>query len=183
MSKLVSSLDEAKTVLQQGGIIAYPTEAIYGLGCDPFNREAVQRLFHLKQRPLNKGMILIIARWEQLAELIDVLPEAQYQRVKKTWPGPTTWIFNKSVHVPDWVTAGDATIAIRMTAHPIARALCNDIPLISTSANLSGHLPARNLSALDAQFPQGIDAIVPGELGGLDKPSSIFNALTGEQLR
>jgi len=167
----------------EGDIIAYPTEAVYGLGCDPFNEQAVTRLLALKQRGVEKGLILLIAHWEQLFSLIDELPQALLLPVKNTWPGPVTWVFPKARHLPEWITGSHDSIAIRMSAHPIARELCKDHPLVSTSANQSGQPPATDLRSLCQQFPQGIDAVFEGDLGGSSKPSDIFDVQTGARLR
>jgi L-threonylcarbamoyladenylate synthase len=175
--------DQAVPLLRQGRILAYPTEAVYGLGCDPFNQTAVESLIRLKGRPQHKGFIVLISDWTQLEALIQPIADQHLVQVKATWPGPVTWIFPKASRVPVWLTGGEETIAIRMTAHPIARALCVDHPLVSTSANLSGKLSARSELELLQQFPKGIDALVAGELGGRHQPSAIYDACTGYQLR
>lgn len=181
--KQLESIPDALALLKQGKIIAYPTEAVYGLGCDPFNKQAVDRLLALKQRQVDKGLILLISSWEQLTELTLTIPESAMQKVKNTWPGPVTWIFPKSDRVPDWVSGNRPTIAIRMSAHPIAQALSVTGPVVSTSANQTGFEPAKSLGDLEAEFPQGVDACITGELGGRENPSTIFDALTGVQLR
>lgn len=181
--QLKDHLKEARLAIQQGQVIAYPTEAVYGLGCDPFNALAVHRVIELKQRSVTQGVIVLISTWEQLFTLIAPVSEEHLERVQQTWPGPVTWIFPKSSKVPVWVCGDHPSIAIRMTAHPIARALCGEGPLISTSANIHGQPPARSVMQLTSQFPQGIDMIVPGELGGASKPSAIYDVLTAQRLR
>lgn len=181
--QLNDHLKEACIAIQQGQVIAYPTEAVYGLGCDPFNARAVHRVVELKQRSVTQGVIVLISSWEQLFTLIAPVSEQHLERVQQTWPGPVTWVFPKSSAVPAWVCGDHPSIAIRMTAHPIARALCEEGPLISTSANIHGRPPARSVSELQAQFPQGIDLIVSGELGGASQPSTIYDVLTGHRLR
>jgi L-threonylcarbamoyladenylate synthase len=181
--KLITQLNEAQELLRQGRLIAYPTEAIYGLGCDPFNPTAVNSLLTLKGRVADKGLIVLIADWSQLPPLIASMTEEQLGRIGASWPGPVTWIFPKANSVPLWITGGLETIAIRMTAHPIAQALCATHPIISTSANISGHPPARSIEDVKRQFPQGIDALVQGALGGEKKPSQIYDVQTGLQIR
>ncbi|KTD23051.1 L-threonylcarbamoyladenylate synthase [Legionella londiniensis] len=176
-------VDEARILLQLGKIIAYPTEAVYGLGCDPFNEVAVNQLLALKKRPQEKGLILLISNWEQLSGLIDDIPSDKLAEVKKSWPGPVTWIFPKNKALPAWLTGSHNSIAIRMSAHQTAQELCKDGPLISTSANLSGEPPARSHDELVEQFPQGIAGLVAGDLGGALNPSAIFDVLTGRKLR
>ena len=179
----ISRIDDARFYLQTGGVIAYPTEAVYGLGCDPFNKDAVQKLLALKKRPLAKGFIVLIADWAQLPIFIGNVSESKWDLVRDSWPGPVTWLFPKAANVPLWLTGGHPTIAIRMSAHPIAFELCREGPVISTSANLSGQAPAIDIPSLQAQFPEGIDALLEGELGGAKQPSSIFDVCTGRRIR
>lgn len=181
--KIIQQIDEALMLIQQGKIIAYPTEAVYGLGCDPFNQEAVERLLELKQRTIAKGFILLIANWQQLELLITPLSDTVLKPVQETWPGHVTWIFPKAEILPYWLTGQHAGIAIRMSAHPIAHALCKNGPLISTSANLSGHDSANNEVELCQQFPMGVDAFFLGELGGAKQASVIYDVMSGEKLR
>lgn len=183
MMNVIDQISEARAYINQGKIIAYPTEAVYGLGCDPFNNQAVEKLLNLKQRDICKGFILLIADWSQLATLIKPVSEQQLAAVRKTWPGPVTWVFPKADTLPDWLSGQYNTIALRMSAHPIAHELCIDGPLISTSANISKHEPANDISQLQEQFPQGIDALVAGNIGGASRPSAIYDVLTGGRLR
>ena len=128
--KIISQFDEARHLLNRGKIIAYPTEAVYGLGCDPFNQQAVEKILVLKQREASKGFILLIANWAQLTPLIKVIPERLLDAVRATWPGPVTWVFPKANIIPDWLSGNHSSIAIRMTAHPVASQLCADGPVL-----------------------------------------------------
>lgn len=181
--KIIHQVTEAHDFLKSGKIIAYPTEAVYGLGCAAFNQDAVEDVLRLKQRPMHKGLILLIADWSQLTPLIATISPKLMDAVRATWPGPVTWVFPKAPSMPDWLSGEHDGIAIRMTAHPIARALCADEPLVSTSANINGQNPAMNLADLYLQFPRGIDAVVIGDLGGLNQPSDIYDVRTGARLR
>lgn len=176
---------QAIQTLRQGGIIAYPTEAVYGLGCDPNNEQAVQRLLLLKQRPVNKGLILIAATLEQLAPYLAPIPPQRMQEVLATWPGPVTWIFPASPQTPAWIRGQYRSVAVRVTAHPIAKQLCLafDSPLVSTSANQSQSPPAKSPQEVRAMFPEGIEVIIEGELGGLSKPTEIRDVLSGKVWR
>lgn len=178
-----SDLQLAISAIRDGQVIAYPTEAVYGLGCDPFNVEAVTRILTLKQRDASQGLILLIADWSQLEALIAPISDVLMTRVRDTWPGPVTWVFPKSKALPPWISGQHDSVAVRMTAHPVARALCQNAPLVSTSANIHGHPPARSLSDLSSQFPHGIDWVIAGDLGSSSKPSAIFDVLTGAQWR
>ncbi|WP_457665639.1 Sua5/YciO/YrdC/YwlC family protein [Thiolapillus sp.] len=170
--------------LRKGGILAWPTEAVFGIGCDPLNPRAVQRLLKLKQRPLSKGLILVGANFQQLLPFIQVLPEAQMRPVLESWPGPNTWLLPASPDAPFWITGASALVAVRVTAHPVARALCLAFggALTSTSANRSGHRPARSALEVRLRCP-GTDDILHGHTGGLSRPTPIRNALTGEVIR
>ncbi len=181
--KIISEFDVAWQFVEQGKIIAYPTEAVYGLGCDPFNQQAVERILALKQRSVSKGLILLIADWPQLAPLISMVSDQRLKAVRDTWPGPVTWLFPKAATIPNWLSGEHNTIAIRMSAHPIASQLCANGPIVSTSANISGHEPAVDISGLCEQFPHGIDAVLTGNLAGACQPSAIFEVLTGKRFR
>jgi L-threonylcarbamoyladenylate synthase len=177
------SVEEARPLIAQGSILAYPTEAIYGLGCDPFNQKAVDAIYQLKGREAHKACIVLISNWAQLFSLITPISQTQLAQVKATWPGFVTWVFFKSPELPSWLGDAQGAIAIRMSAHPIAHALSLNNPIISTSANLSGHPPAKTVSNLIEQFPKGIDAVVQGSLGDAQQPSPIFDVRNGQLLR
>ena len=179
----ISDIQKAKEILQGGGVVAYPTEAVFGLGCDPFNQTAVEKTLVIKERDAQKGFIILIAEWSQLFPLISPITETQLAAVRATWPGFTTWVFPASPTLPGYVTRGKSTIAIRMTAHPIAKALCADFPITSTSANLSGHPPIRDGEALKLEFGQRVDAVIEGELGPFLSPSTIIDVTTGLKIR
>lgn len=173
--------------LLQGDLIAYPTEAVYGLGCDPLNESAVLRLLALKKREIAKGLILIAASVEQALPYIDIsqIPPDRMQQILASWPGPFTWVFPATELVPAWIRGNHATVAMRVTAHPVATALCMEFgrPLVSTSANVAAYPPARSKQEVADMFPDGLACIVEGELGGLEKPTEIRDAKTGELFR
>ena len=181
------SLDDAAAVLHGGGVIAYPTEAVWGLGCDPFNANAVQRLLALKQRPATKGMIVIAATVEQVLPHLhwDALPAARREEVIASWPGPVTWLLPCRPDVPDWLRGEHDTLAVRITAHPVAAALCRvfDGAIVSTSANRAGEPPARRFGELSDPLLAGLAGHVAGETGDLAKPTVIRDARSGEIVR
>jgi L-threonylcarbamoyladenylate synthase len=176
---------KAVTCLQQGGIIAYPTEGVFGLGCDPFNHLAVMRLLKLKQRAIEKGLILIAATWQTAVELTLPLPEPRMKEVFSSWPGPVTWVFPASSKVPVWISGQHSSVAIRVTAHTQAKQLCEEWggPLVSTSANLHGETSLRDSEAVKQTFGSQIDFVLPGQVGELAGPTTILDALTGKVLR
>ena len=171
-------------LLNQGKIIAYPTEAVYGLGCDPFNEEAVNKLKQLKDRKPSQGFILIAASWSQVQDLCEPIPDEKMKLVNETWPGPTTWIFPATKKAPQWVCS-NKTIAIRITDHPLAKALCNEFggPIVSTSANPANKTPAKTAKEVKSYFKNTVDYILEGELGTLSNPTQIRDALTGNIFR
>lgn len=181
--KRIEAINEARAFVKAGKVIAYPTEAVYGLGCDPFNQQAVEALLRLKKRSASKGLIVLVSDWEQVWPLIGDVSESRLEAVKQTWPGPVTWIFPKSNEVPVWLSGEYASLAIRMTAHPVARALCKHGPLVSTSANVAGGEPARDVEALEGLFDEGVAGVVAGDLGRDVTPSKIYNVLDGMRLR
>ncbi len=181
------TIEEAAEVVRSGGIIAYPTEAVWGLGCDPFDEGAVHRLLAIKQRPVDKGLILVAATLDPLRALLDVatLPTGRLAEVLATWPGPHTWVMPASAQAPPWITGRHPGIAVRVSAHPIVVGLCQAFggALVSTSANLAGHPAVADREALDPALLERINALVPGRTGGLERPTPIRDALTGEALR
>jgi L-threonylcarbamoyladenylate synthase len=173
-----------KQYLVQGQIIAYPTEAVYGLGCDPLNGDAVKQLLTLKQRPVEKGLILIASSFDQLSPYLNLNDSDHLQHMLSTWPGPTTWIVPAQHWVPTWLRGQHASLAVRVTNHPIAAALCKEFKgaIVSTSANISNKPPAKTPLAIKKQL--GIDIpICSGDLSGLQSATPIYDLITGQQFR
>ena len=153
--------------LAQGHVIAYPTEAVWGLGCDPHNRDAVERVVAIKHRSMSKGLILVAASIDQLGTLLDSLSKTELSQLRDTWPGPVTWLIPDSNNeVPHWIKGENGSVAIRVSAHPVVRALCLQFgkPLVSTSANIAGSAEIRSLQELKQEFSSKVDFIVEGML-------------------
>ena len=177
-------LSRAVLASESGGVIAYPTEAVYGLGCLPLNKAAVRRLLALKRRSQDKGLIVVAADIEQLRALVDFDAARERRALLESWPGPHTWLVPCRGETPAWLTGVHATLAVRVSAHPVVRALCGALgPLISTSANPEGAPPARSSAAVEAYFAGQIDYIFPGKITGSQKPTRIRDAMTGEIIR
>ena len=178
------SIEHSVTLIQKGDVIAYPTEAVFGLGCDPFNETAVKKLFHVKQRPYEKGVILIAASQEQIKDLVKLDDEPWQERVESTWPGPFTWVLPVKKPLPDWITGGRDTVAVRVSDHPVVQKLCLAFggPIVSTSANISGQPPARSCAEVDEQFNQAVFCIC-GAVGSLAEPTQIWRATDNKRLR
>ena len=172
--------------LRAGGVIAYPTEAVWGLGCDPDNRKAVESVLALKQRPLEKGLILVAANIEQLGPLLDELSDSQREQLEASWPGPTTWLIpDPNDHFPRWIKGCHESVAIRVSNHSLVKALCKAYgkPIVSTSANVAGEKEIRSRLILERRFGHKLDYIVPGELGAAAQTSEIRDLVSGHKLR
>ncbi len=178
-------LKQASQQLEVGNILAYPTEAVYGLGCDPLNEVAVMKLLTLKQRSIDKGLILITNDFFQLDSFLDY-DEKILRCVRESFPAVITWIIPAQLWVPKWLTGKHQTLAIRVTAHPLAKKLCEqfDFPIVSTSANPSYQPPAQSALQVRRYFSQQSDlSILNGQTGGNKQPSKIYDAITGRCFR
>lgn len=178
-------INNAAGIINSGGVVAYPTESVYGLGCDPASRAAIQRLLELKARDPHKGLIVIAANQQQLSPWLAPLSRQCQQRLDNNWPGAVTFVVPAAEGVSRLITGDRDTIAVRVSANPIVHALCVacDHALISTSANISGEPALTSVEALHNRFGQVLDGIVEGELGGLDSATPIYDVRNGEQLR
>lgn len=175
------AIQQAARYVKQGGIIAYPTEGVFGLGCDPSNRKAVLRLLRIKKRPMDKGLILIASDIDQLKPYVTGIPD----KVRQSWPGPVTWLLPARNDVPHYIRGKHDTIAVRVTAHPIAAALCRETgsALVSSSANLSGQRPAISDRDVRRRFDTTCIFVVPGQTLTPGHPTSIRDASSGSRIR
>ncbi|MBQ4834593.1 threonylcarbamoyl-AMP synthase [Pseudoalteromonas sp. MMG010] len=173
--------------LEQGDVIVYPTEAVYGLGCDPDNQSAVEKLLAIKQRPVEKGLILIADNYGQLLKYVDdaKLPMDKRADIFSSWPAPITWVMPAAASTPKWLTGQFDTIAVRVTNHPTVKRLCQQFgkPLVSTSANLTGQQTVHSIEQAKTQFAQQVGCYVDEPLGGNSQPSTIKDAMTGKVFR
>ncbi|MEO8746580.1 MAG: Sua5/YciO/YrdC/YwlC family protein [Rhodanobacter sp.] len=183
----LAEVDAAAALLRAGGVLAYPTEAVFGLGCDPHNAQAFVRLFELKQRPSTQGVLLIAADFAQIESYIDLsaVPATVMREVQRGWPGPHTWVFPRAPGVPTWIGGSHAGIALRVTAHPPAAALCRAFggALVSSSANRHDEPPARAAATVAACFGDALDGLLDAPLGNLVRPTTIRDALSGATVR
>jgi L-threonylcarbamoyladenylate synthase len=181
------SLTIASQIMHQGGVIAYPTEAVWGLGCDPFDAQAVNTLLSLKKRSPDKGLILIGSDIEQFSFILKDLKISQIDTMQKTWPGPVTWIVPINEYIPYWISGNHQGVAIRVSNHPIVKSLCDIYggPIVSTSANTQGHRAAKSKWQVKRYFKNNadLDFITQGVVGKRDKPSHIFDLLTQAVIR
>ena len=182
-----TELDIAIKALTDGQVIAYPTEAVYGVGCDPDNLSAIELLLKVKQREKSKGLILIAAEFSQLTPYIDlasITPEQQ-QLMQASWPGPVTWVVPARPGLTDWLTGQFTTIAIRVSDHPVVQQLCRAYgkPVTSTSANLSGQPACRLAADVAIQLGDKVPVILDAPTGGRLNPSEIRDISTGHIFR
>lgn len=185
MNDQAEKVQQAVNVLKQGGVIAYPTEAVYGLGCDPLNDEAVKRIINLKGREADKGLILIAASYKQLKPFIKQLDLDTEKELLDSWPGPVTWVVPSNTSVSSTLRGKYSSLAVRVSDHPLVQQLCNSFngAIVSTSANPAGKEPARNAKDIKKYFENKLDYILEGETGGLDKPTEIRDAITKKVIR
>jgi L-threonylcarbamoyladenylate synthase len=181
-----SSLIAGLNAVAAGGVIAYPTEAVWGLGCDPFSEAAVSKLLQIKNRPVEKGLILVAASLDQLPALASSLTATQRRTLEETWPGPVTWLIpDPEGSIPNWIKGEHESVAVRVSAHPLVRELCDRHggALVSTSANDAGEPEIRSQSRLTEEFGGRIDAVIAGELGDSTETSQIRDLISGNRLR
>ena len=171
----------AAAVVRDGGTVGCATESCYGLGCDPTRRSAVLRLLRIKGRPAQKGLILIAANVEQLAPYVAYFP----RKVLASWPGPYTWVLEATDSTPAWIRGKHARVAVRVTRHPQAAALCRAarMAIVSTSANHSGEKPARSYREILRRLGDELDYVLPGHIGKLKNPTPIADGVSGKIVR
>jgi len=177
---------QAAKAMHQGGVIAYPTEAVWGLGCDPFNETAVKHLLKIKRRPMHKGLILVASSLQQVEPLLANLTSEQRARVTASWPGPVTWILPDSNDlIPGWVKGNHSSVAVRVSDHYLVKELCEEFGsmIVSTSANYSDKSPARDRLKVSIHFRSAVSAIVPGKLGQLPRPTQIYTLDNDQPVR
>jgi L-threonylcarbamoyladenylate synthase len=181
---LVTDVRALRAYLARGGVIAYPTESCYGLGCDPRNARAVARILRLKRRPKSKGLILIASEFGQLAPFLAPVPASLQARFGDWWPGPHTLLLPVARDCPRWLTGAHRKLAVRVTAHPEAARLCHALgmALVSTSANLSGRKMLGTATACKRAFGSKV-MVLPGRIGKRRRPSTIIDPESGGILR
>jgi L-threonylcarbamoyladenylate synthase len=179
-----SDLLHCVSTLRSGGVIAYPTEAVWGLGCDPKNRDAIQQVLRLKRRQPDKGLILVASHVEQFHFILRHLSNEQRDTLTESWPGPFTWLVPHHQEVDQLISGEHASVALRVSAHPLVKALCDSFggPIVSTSANRQGMPAATTRAEVIAEFGQEL-ALAPGSVGRRRKPSEIRDLISGQVIR
>ena len=180
-----SSVEAAAQILRAGGVVAYPTEACFGLGCDPRNTAAVRRILAMKKRSWDKGLILISDRIERLLPYLATRDQSLLDRMRSPQPGPVSWVCPASTIVPRVVRGAHDSIAVRITSHPPAAELCHgaSMALVSTSANVAGQEPLKCADRVAGVFGHSVDMVVDAGIGRAARPSTIIDAVSGKVLR
>ena len=183
------SLDQqianAVTALRAGGVVAYPTEFCYGLGCDPGNHQALERLIKIKRRQAEQGLILIAASIDHVNDYAELESLPLSTKIKASWPGPFTWLLPVKESVSTWVKGRHDTVAMRVTAHPSSQLLCQQYggAIVSTSANRHGQEALLSASAVESEMGVELDFILDAPLGNAAAPSIIQDGVSGQRLR
>lgn len=175
----------AAAALRAGGVVLHATEAVWGLACDAGNQDAVNALYALKQRPPEKGLIVVAGDFRDVAAWLAPVPPEAAAHAQASWPGPHTWVFPTGPECPPWLVGERASLAVRISAHPQVRALTRAFgaPIVSTSANRAGQPPVRVLDDVDPAIRAGVACVLAGETGGLERPTAVRDVRTGEWLR
>ena len=177
-------LKRAVHTCKTGGIIAYPTEAVFGLGCLPLYEHSVRRILKLKHRSVRKGLILVAASIKQLEMFVDFSKVKNLQTICNSWPGSVTWLVSARQSTPYWLTGTHKTLAVRVSSSPLVRALCEECgPIVSTSANPKSGNPAKSSVQVHSYFQTEVDYVIPANITNLMKPTEIIDAQTGNIVR
>ena len=179
------TIDQAAQHIASGQLIAYPTEAVYGIGCNPADEAAVKAVLDLKARDANKGFIVIASSLNQLDDYMATPTAEERKTITDAWPGPVTFVVKAKAGLSPLLTGDRPTLAVRVSSHPVVQALCLACghALISTSANISGTPALTSANAVNDAFNGRIAGVVSGALGNLKSATPIFSLSTGEQLR
>ncbi|MCY4050423.1 MAG: Sua5/YciO/YrdC/YwlC family protein [Gammaproteobacteria bacterium] len=179
------SIAQGARIIRGGGVIAYPTEGCYGLGCNPMDIDAVKRILSIKRRDYRKGLILISDHVKRLEYYFRCFPEVTKNEILTSWPGPVTWLLPARKNVPKIIRGEHQSIALRVSDHPSVRMLCqqSNMAIVSTSANRSSQQPHRLQKTVLNEFKDDIDGVVEGRIGQRRTPSIIRNGLDGSMIR
>jgi L-threonylcarbamoyladenylate synthase len=169
----------------RGAVLAYPTEGVWGLGCDPHNEAAVQRILRIKGRSVDEGLILLASQIEQLNPYLVGLPEHARAELERIWPSPVTFLVPDNGFCPTWIRGSHASVALRVTTHPVVAMMTQAMagPVVSTSANRSGQPALATSTAIEKELGPEIDGILEGELGGTGGASEIRDLISGRVIR
>lgn len=171
------AINHAAELVRNGGVVAFPTETVYGLGANALDDRAVARIFHIKKRPFFDPLIVHVESWQQAQQLVQCIPAEARLLTARFWPGPLTLVLPKSDLVPDIVTSGLPSVGIRMPAHPTARELifCAETPIAAPSANLFGYVSPTCAAHVVEQLGDQVDCILNGKVCSVGIESTIIS--------
>ncbi|NND81401.1 MAG: threonylcarbamoyl-AMP synthase [Gammaproteobacteria bacterium] len=180
-----SQIERAAKVIKKGGVVAYPTEYCFGLGCDPLNESAVRRILKIKARSEKQGVILIAANTAQVEQFADLNAAPQLANIKASWPGAVTWILPARSDVPAFIKGEHPSVAMRVTDHKVAAALCHAVgsAIVSTSANRHAMPELCSAQAVTEELGSEVDFVVQAAVGGATRASEIRDGVSGANLR
>lgn len=181
---IITEVKDVICHLKSGEVIGYPTEAVYGIGCDPWNQSSVEKIAKIKGRKKRQTFLMVASSIDQLTDLIDI--SRLSSQVKSSWPGHTTWLIKAKENVPYWLQDEQTNkVGVRISNHPLVRELCSEYgkPIISTSANMSGKEEIKNQQEFIRTFSSNINYLVDGDLGDYDKASMIIDMETNRKIR
>ena len=181
---IITEVKDVICHLKSGEVIGYPTEAVYGIGCDPWNQSSVEKIAKIKGRKKRQTFLMVASSIDQLTDLIDI--SRLSSQVKSSWPGHTTWLIKAKENVPYWLQDEQTNkVGVRISNHPLVRELCSEYgkPIISTSANISGKEEIKNQQEFIRTFSSDINYLVDGDLGDYDKASMIIDMETNKKIR
>lgn len=181
---LANRISQAVEIIRQGGVIVYSTDTVLGLGCDPNNQIAVEKILWLKHRSVDKGLILLVTSFNEMEKFSEALPTSQHEKINSAKESePTTWLLPANNRSPPWITGKQSSIAIRITRHSIAKKLCSAVgAIVSTSANISKYPTIQNEQQIRSWFGSHIDYVILGP-PGTGQPSEIRDVVTGKVVR
>lgn len=184
--ELSRDIRRAASSLRSGGVIAYPSDTVYGLGCLPTDTAALKKILAIKQRSVDKGLILLAANRAQLASFTDSgLTEANWQTICADQAQPTTWLVPAAEDISPLLCGSHTTIAVRITRHPGSCALCLAVnsAIVSTSANLSGEPSPKAWESLSPAIASKVDLVLQSRCGNSERPSQIRHLRNGQVIR
>ena len=169
-------------IIKEGGIVIFPTETVYGIGTNGLNKEAIKKLYEVKQRPLNKPISLLVSNIKMVEQVAKNISKLEYKIMQNFFPGPLTIILEKKDIVPDILTANTNTVGIRMPSGEIARKLIEyaGVPIATPSANISGKPSGTNIKDIQKDFAGKVDCFIDNGESKLGIPSTIIRVINDE---
>ena len=177
-----SKLKVPAEIIKQGGIVIFPTETVYGIGTNGLNKDSIENLYEIKQRPRNKPISLLVSNFDMINEVAESITELEYKIMKEFFPGPLTMVLKKKSCVPDELTAGGDTVGIRMPENKITLKLIEyaGVPIATPSANISGKPSGTNIESIKKDFKGKVEFFIDGGESRIGKASTIVKVENNE---